>query len=248
MKWLVGLVGLCLAGSVMAQETNARLQWADRMELATPLSGVVKTVNIKPGQVVKKGDLLIALDQRRFKAELDEAKAVYSQAKSDRQEAGREYTRTMDLYDRNLISKHEKQLAIIENARAKAELGKATSQLAQAKLAMEYSEIQSPFNALVLQVSTVSGEVLVNKLQSQSLGVIVNKDAMLAASMVPMSQLAQLKVGQSMKVQVGSTMYSGIVDGLVYEPQAGASGYPVRVRFECVDCQLLEGQAANIQF
>lgn len=246
MKWLFGLMGLCLAGSVVAQDSNARLAWADKTILSTPLSGVVQDVNIKPGQIVNKGDLLIRLDQKRLKAELDEAKAVYSQAKSDRNEAAREYNRTMDLYDRNLISEHDKQLAIIENSRAKAELGKANSQLAQAKWSMGYSEISAPFNARVLNVSTYPGQVTVNKLQAESMAVIANKDEMLAKSMLSAAQLVRMKLGDKANVQVAGQTYSGFIDALIMEQ--AATGYEVRVRFKCPDCQFVEGQAANISF
>ena len=69
-------------------------------------------------QRVASGALLVELDQRVLRAGLAAAEARVALAKLKQAEAGRELDRTLELYDRTLLSEHEKQQAQIDAAAA----------------------------------------------------------------------------------------------------------------------------------
>ena len=56
---------------------------ANKLMVSTDVSGLIKTVNVKEGQTVHKGDILFTLDPQPFQIALDNAKAVLAQSVQD---------------------------------------------------------------------------------------------------------------------------------------------------------------------
>ncbi|KPK10690.1 MAG: hypothetical protein AMJ68_08465, partial [Acidithiobacillales bacterium SG8_45] len=102
---------LLVASATMAAGFDGRVEWARRVAMSVPVSGIVDST----GQPIKKGQMLLQLEQTPFVTELVEAKAARDQAAGSRHEARRDYKQTKELYDRGLISNVE-----LENAKLKA--------------------------------------------------------------------------------------------------------------------------------
>jgi len=58
---------------------------ANKLMVSTDVSGLIKSVNVKEGQTVKKGDVLFSLDPQPFQIALDNANAALAQAVQDAQ-------------------------------------------------------------------------------------------------------------------------------------------------------------------
>jgi membrane fusion protein (multidrug efflux system) len=56
---------------------------ANKLMVSTDVSGLIKSVNVKEGQEVKKGDVLFTLDPQPFQIALDNANAMLAQAVQD---------------------------------------------------------------------------------------------------------------------------------------------------------------------
>ena len=67
-RW--GLIAFLLgwAHTVVAADVPVVLYWSQRVELSPPVSGIVQTVNVEAGQQVKKGQVLLSLDNVAFQA------------------------------------------------------------------------------------------------------------------------------------------------------------------------------------
>ena len=101
--------GLLLSGGdLAARDIEAVLDWQQRVELGTLLDGMVNKVNVEVGQRVSRGTLLIELDQRENQAQLAWAEAQVAVARLQQDEARRELDRSLELYDRTLLSNHER--------------------------------------------------------------------------------------------------------------------------------------------
>ena len=121
----------CLAApALLAADYQGSLDWSARAELGMLVSGVVGKVHVKAGQPVSKGDPLLQLDERDFTYRATSTKAVLERAKSTYEEAQREHERSVELYDRRLLSDHELQLKQIALVAAKAALESHIRQLA----------------------------------------------------------------------------------------------------------------------
>lgn len=219
------LVGLS-AGLVMltnaplkAADLEALLEWGQRVELGTPVSGVVGEVAVHRGESVEKGDLLLALDARLFQAHVEQAEAAAQEAEQLKAEADRELKRAKELHDRTLLSDRERTLAEIEAARAAAVLRKSQAELAQAKLELEYSQVRAPFAGVVVDVRAHAGETVVSDLQSTPLVVLADRSEMVARALVNADQARQFKPGAPITVSLRDQQIQGTVRGVALEPE-----------------------------
>jgi len=162
--FFISLITLILLISpiVKAEEFAATLQWSKRVELSTPVSGVVQKVFAAPGVIVAKGEVLVQLDSRSYQADLKFAKANLANADAISQEAKRELYRQNDLYERTLLSEHDLQVAKNNFTSAQSRFFQAQSSLTKSKLNLEYSAVRAPFNALVIITSAVLGQFVVS--------------------------------------------------------------------------------------
>ncbi len=122
---------------------------ADRVQLTTPVSGVVKEVYVQVGQRVKKGDKLLALDDAIFQARVMEAEAGLARVKQEADDADREFKRAQELYDRGVSSTTEFDAAKLRHDRATATAREAEARLIIAQKNLEYCVLKAPFDGVV---------------------------------------------------------------------------------------------------
>jgi len=244
-------LSLTLAAPVaQAQEISARVDWSERLELGTPASGIVTRVNAEPGQRVKRGDVLVQVDDRGIRAQLEEDEARVKRLELARGEAQLEYERQQEMYDRTLISQRDLSLAEIGFAMADAEYVAAQARLTRTRLDLEYSRVRAPFDGLVLARHAQTGQTINNQLQVTPLVTLVATDPMLARGQVSGDRLAGLREGQNVEVRVGDARYEGTLRSLGLEPvESGADSpaYGITVHFSVpADQRLRAGQRASL--
>lgn len=173
------LAGLLLSiatafATAQAGELTGTLDWGQRITLGTLESGVVAEVPVFEGQQVRQGELLLRLDQRGFKADLAAARAAHRHAKALLEEAQREFDRAEELYDRTVLSDHERTVAVIGLREAQAVAEKARAERVRAQLALEHSELRAPFDGMVERLSVVPGQAVSARLEIPSLLVLAD--------------------------------------------------------------------------
>ena len=113
---------------------------AESRQLFFQTAGVVKAVLVKEAERVAKGDLLIQLDARTTRADLESAQAQYEKTRQDYESAKR-------LFKQNAIAR------TVYKER-EATFKKAEAALSIARKTQEDTEILAPFNGLVASVPT----------------------------------------------------------------------------------------------
>lgn len=160
MRFLVFLLTLVSFTSAQAADPLNK----DRIELGIAASGIVKTVTVTTGQQVKKGQILLTLNQTAIRARLAAAGKRIAQEELELAEAEREVERNRDLYDRTLLSDHELQLAEIAYAVAHTELAEARARLAEYRIRLEQSQLRAPVNGLIREVMAWPGMAVANSM------------------------------------------------------------------------------------
>ncbi len=234
-----------------AVDVNAQLDWSDKRNLGTTVSGKVDKVNIQPGANVQAGDVLIELDARYFKVKQMQAKARMQHTKLQMEEAQREQERAIELFDRTVLSVFDRQQADIQLASAQATHADAKADFEMAKLDMEYSKIISPYSGVVLTVEVAPGEVVVNRDEVITLIQLARADEMIARATVTADLLAKLKIGQQLDVAFRGQWQKGNVHKiqLVSEVAAGnVAQYIIEVKLPVdVDAGARAGEASAIR-
>lgn len=245
---LITLLLLATFQSAHAEEFDAVLQWSHRVELSTPVSGVIVEVNVQPGQHVKKDEVLLRLDTTVRAANVDHTKAQMTKHTRLRDEAQRELDRSLELFNATLLAEHEMELARIAFDAAEAEFQKARATLAQAESDLKYSEIRAPYDAIILQRYAEVGQTVASQLQVTPLLVVAEDGRMLATANVSSQRAQALKLGQSATVKVGGKSFEGTVQRLALDASKTKQG-EVRHAVEIVftpDRTLRAGEVAGV--
>lgn len=113
----------CCAGAThaaLAAEHAATLDWSGKVALTLSVSGVLDRVDARPGQHVRKGAPLAALEATLFKAGVAEARAEMDRLGGEAAEATRELERAQELYARTVTPTSEFDAAKLRHARARS--------------------------------------------------------------------------------------------------------------------------------
>ena len=233
-----------------ASEYQAALDWSQRVELSTPVSGVVKKILVDVGDTVPKNAVLLILDDREFQAKVNEAQAEVASKTALRDEAKRELERSEELYERTILSDHDLQLARIGFKKAQASYQGALKQMASAKMELEYSTVRAPLDAIVIKRNANVGETVASSMQPPVLFVVADSQRMLARTIVKASEISGLKVGHTASVSVGDLKRSATLSYIGFEPLDqvdGRSSYEVIFVFPTEGAVFRKGQLATVK-
>lgn len=129
---------------------------ADVITIAPDVSGRVVDLPITDNQQVAKGDLLFRIDDTRYQAALEKAKAVVQQRQAELELSQHEASRRNRL-SRQAISAESQETAQINSRVASAQLGQAKSALNSAQIDLERTTVQAPAAGHVLNLQLAEG-------------------------------------------------------------------------------------------
>ena len=245
-RMFFGMAALYVS-AVQAADVQATLQWVQRVELSTPVSGVVQSVSVDAGQRVKQGQELLALDNKLYQAKAAESAAAVLRLKEEAAEAARNLERVQELYNRTVISTTELDQAKLRDARTRAMLAEGQAHLQQSQKNLDDTVLRAPFDAVVLLRQAEPGQAVAAGLQPQMLLVVARAGEMLARAKLDAAQSGRVRVGQAATVGVSGTRYSGRVKAVGMDPVAAPDGpfYLVDVVFQVRE-PLRAGLAATV--
>ncbi len=121
-----------------------RFEAVDQVDIRARVSGYVDTINFQDGVTVKAGDLLFTIDQRPYKATLEEAQASLESAQARLDFATVDLQRAEDLRKSGNIAIQLFDQRVQSLATAKADVNRAQATLNRAKLDMQFTEVRAP--------------------------------------------------------------------------------------------------------
>jgi len=249
-KMCSALVLCCFSTLVSAVDVNGELDWANRVTLSVPVSGIVTVVSVRPGEAVTLGQSLLSLDAREVQARVAHANSAVKKLVLHRAEAEREWQRAQELFDRTVLSERELQLAEIGLNDADAAYQAAQAERIAAAVALECHSLKAPFAAWVLAVPVAPGQALVNTQQATPLVTLAAREFMRARANVDAAYVATLKADAAVAVRVGEQRFDARLVQIGLEPIGSQRPpqYPVEVEFKVpVEVQLRAGQAAVLE-
>ncbi len=132
-------------------------------------SGVIKKIHVTEGQTVNKGDLLFEFDDRLINSNLEEAQANVRMASLKTSEAKKEVERSIELYERTVLSDYDLQQSKVKYREAQAELAQAKNRLVHVQWDKDYSKVYAPFKAQVKTLKCYSGCYVNNNFSTQTI-------------------------------------------------------------------------------
>ncbi|WP_287119316.1 efflux RND transporter periplasmic adaptor subunit [Mesorhizobium sp.] len=130
-------------------EFVGRFEAVDQVSLRSRVGGYLDQVHFQDGTLVKQGDLLFTIDQRPFKAALNQAQAQVDSAKTLVEFSKMQFERAETLSREGNIPVSTLDDRRREYLAAQAQLDGAEAALENASLDLEFTEIKAPFSGRV---------------------------------------------------------------------------------------------------
>lgn len=245
-----GIIGFLIPVHAYALDIPATLHWSKRVELSTPVSGIIKSIEVDTGDKVEKNATLIKLDDRNYIAEVKKARARVKSLDEKRKEAKREFDRARELYDRTVLSDHDLQTAKNAKTAADSDYETAKAELTTAELNLEYTDIRAPFKAYVLKRNVEPGQTVVSQLKPEPLITLAAAGEMIARGYIEQSELDGQHRNQPATVLVAGQTFQAKVKHIGLEPvKTDKQGiyYEIDVVFDTGERVLRAGQQAMIK-
>jgi RND family efflux transporter MFP subunit len=200
--------------------------------VASKLLARVLEVNVKAGQQVQAGAVLVRLDDADLRAQLQQAEAAQAAATAGRDQAKIEFDHVQQLVRGSAASQREVDLATTALKTAEAQLQGAVQAASVTRTILNYATITAPMTGIVVdkQVNAgdtvVPGKVLLNLYDPTQMQMVASvRDAL----------THRLKVGQEIKVRVDTLdkVCVGTVSEIVPESESASRSFLVKVTGPC---------------
>lgn len=143
----------------------------------------------KPGALVKKGDLLVELDDSEYIAALAEANAALQEAEANASQAATNFERAKKLKPAGHISDQDYDQIKATVDATKAQIARLKASQVRAELDMKYTKIYAPFSGRISNATFSVGDFVMpaSPVQPQPLFEIVKLDPIYAVAYIDLS-------------------------------------------------------------
>jgi HlyD family secretion protein len=238
----------------------------EMVEVGTQVSGTIKELYADFNSPVKKGALLAVLDPdvlasrvEESKANLAVANAGVAKARAELENATRNYNRNKELWDRKLIASLELESAQTTNTLAKASLTEANSKVVQAKESLrqaqtnlQYTNIVSPIDGVVISRQVDVGQTVAASLQAPILFSIARDlTQMQVEANIDEADIGRINEGQRATCKFDSwpdDSFEAVVSQKRLSPAtiSNVVTYVVILKIENREGKLMPGMTANV--
>lgn len=212
---------------------TGKIQPEIEVKIAPEVSGEIILLNVKEGQVVKKGDLLVKINPdlytssyNRSVSNLSGSRAGLTQSEASFKEAKSSYERNKILYDKGVISKSDwdKSIASFEVAKASKQnayytVQSASASVNEAKDNLGRTTIYAPADGTISVLNVELGERVLGTQQMAGTELlrVANLNNMEVEVDVNENDIVKIKVGDLANVEVDAYLkkqFKGVVTSI----------------------------------
>lgn len=139
---------------------NGRIEAVESVQLRPRVSGYIDKVNYADGQEVKKGEVLFTIDDRTYRAALEQAQASLARAKTQASLARSEANRTDKLVNTNVVSREEWEQRRSAATQAQADIRAAQAAVDAAQLNLDFTNVTAPIEGRASRALITSGNLV----------------------------------------------------------------------------------------
>lgn len=232
-------------------QSNGTVTPLSTVDLRPQTTSTIRTVHIKEGQFVKKGDLLFSLDDRSDAANVDKANAQIARDQAALADVERQYKRSQELVAQKFLAQSALDTLKSQVDAARALLKADQAALRSSGVSASYNSIRAPMAGRVGAINVYPGSLVQ---LTTSLTTITQLDPISVSFTLPETALGDLIAAQKRgKVEVQATPNSSVnakpvtgtisfIDNTV-DPLSGT--IRVKGQFDNRDSSLWPGQYVN---
>ena len=127
----------------------ASIKGVQDVEIRPKVQGFLTQINVREGQTVSAGQVLLVIDTETYQAQVRQAQAAVNAAQQQVNTAKLTYTNAQQLHAKKVIGDYELQTSQNTFESAQAQLAQAQASLASAKEMLSYCYVKSPASGVV---------------------------------------------------------------------------------------------------
>jgi len=176
---------------------RGRTKASTSISVAAQTSGIIETIHVSKGDVVKLGDLLCTIESGTRQAQIVQGEASIAQAKASLAQVEADFATNKNL--------REKGLAAANTARSfEVQLQAAKSSLAAAKAALAGAELELSRTKIHAKISGIVQDPLANVGDMMNIGAtcatLVQLDPILFAGKIAEAKVSLIQIGMNAKI------------------------------------------------
>ena len=235
---------------------NGTINPVSLVNVGTQVSGRVKKIYADYNDQVKKGQILLELEDELFKAQIAQSVGNVKNNEASLELAKANEARMRSLFEKEYVSKQELDQSVQALKSAEAQLSTTKAQLKRDQTNYGYSIIKSPVAGVVVDRVVDVGQTVAASLQTPTLFKIAQDlSKMQIDTSFAEADIGRIQVGQVAKFNVDAfpnTNFEGVVKQIRFNPTntANVVTYNIVVSVDNPDQKLLPGMTAyvNITF
>lgn len=222
-----------------------------QVDVGTQVTGIIDKLYVDYNSVVTKGELIAEIEKTLLQSELNSAEANVESARLTYEYNLTNYNRDKALHDKQLISDYEFQTSSKDLKVSKTAYDKALADRVRAAKNLNYAEIYSPIDGIVISRDVEVGQTVVSNMNVANLYTIADLDNMQVIGNVDEADIGQVKVGQPVTFSVDAyadDLFHGKVTQVRLNPttESNVVTYEVVVAAPNPDHKLIPGLTANL--
>jgi len=217
----------------LAIEIDGQTDFARRLAVNSSISARIDAIPVRPGQRVAAGDVVVNLVDTGLQIAVARARAEADALAPAEQRALDELEKARELYARDSLAAMELQRTEQDHTAANSRLKAAQARLDHALFLLSQSQIRSPIDGVVLEVSAFAGQYVNTRSGDPKLLTIVDAERMSVSGWLPYEMAKPELVGHSVSIRYGDQKFTGRVVEVGREVTVGDNSHPaVRLRAE----------------
>jgi HlyD family secretion protein len=223
------------------------------IDVGTQVSGIITKLYADYNSVVRKGQVIAQIDTTFLVQSVRDAQATLDKAKAQAADSKRTLDRTKALFDRQLSSQADLDVATTANETNAATLISAQASLDRAKINLQYATIYAPIDGVVINRAVNIGQTVAASLSSPTLYTIGNDlRKMQVQTTVDETDIGRVSIGQPGTFTVDAypdDKFSGTVSQirLAATNVSNVVNYIVIIDVDNNELKLMPGMTANVK-
>ncbi len=207
---------------------NGKIYPVVDVDISAKVSGEILQISANEGDTVKAGQILVRLDSEQYKAMRDRAKSQISGAQAELRLSKSELDRAHELFQKQLISKAELEIAQSKYELAQSRLEQADASLKETEDALDKTVLRAPMDGVVIRKNKDAGEMaLGSQFQSDVILGLADLSRMEANVEVNENDIINVSLMDTCEVEIDAfqdTTFLGQVSEISHSAKTKATG------------------------
>lgn len=235
---------------------SGKIQPEIEVKISATISAYVTEITVEQGDWVTKGQHLISLDEKQYRAMLEQSKSSVKSANARLKQVKAQKERSESLFSQNLISSQQLEAVVAEFELAEAQLEQVVAAMATREDDLSKTRILAPQSGYVTKINKEVGEMALGSMfQADVLMMVADLNHMEVVVEVNENDVVDVSLDDTVEIEIDAfqdTLFKGIVSEIAHIAMTSGLGtqeqvtnFEVRVRMLEVPERVRPGMSAT---